>query len=285
VQYELMRVFVKLVGLNKEDVQKITFKVCKWLVRTLESMKLGWESKFFTNTIDEFSDLDRMMYDEMMLQIAFWFQLLKEPVYWSTLCLSLLPLTSQMTSQIDRFTILVRCFSHFVSNSIRTWDFRDESFSFKSLPWFMYLFEVLRIIKKTKNEIIWEEEVFLSLVEALCDYRHSVLLEIKKSSGGTIFDAADVKREIEVWVKLAIDIADSWMGLLDVQMTEGLDTNWLCIGFLRFMDELKLAGEEMTDSPLESFFEYKYQSLIDLVISKIPIVGLAEIKVWVNIHF
>jgi hypothetical protein len=45
------------------------------------------------------------------------------------------------------------------------------------------------------------------------------------------------------------------------------------------MDELKLAGEEMTDSPLESFFEYKYQSLIDLVISKIPIVGLAEIKV------
>jgi hypothetical protein len=73
----------------------------------------------------------------------------------------------------------------------------------------MYLFEVLRIIKKTKNEIIWEEEVFLSLVEALCDYRHSVLLEIKKSSGGTIFDAADVKREIEVWVKLAIDIADS----------------------------------------------------------------------------
>jgi hypothetical protein len=71
VQYELMRVFVKLVGLNKEDVQKITFKVCKWLVRTLESMKLGWESKFFTNTIDEFRDLDRMMYDEMMLQISF----------------------------------------------------------------------------------------------------------------------------------------------------------------------------------------------------------------------
>lgn len=288
--YSLMSPFVRLLSISdsntnmKTQIQceasSLVFKVCQHCIKYLEPIQLLQETKVKTNSVDPFADFQIMVYSQLILQVVFCLPLIDEEVYKQKIWMSLLNLWKYMTSSIDRLYVMLSWFDPFVSSSLQKSNFDNESFSFKTLPWFVYLTDWVKGARKASLAIIYEEELFLAAVESLCTTKNQFKLKLDDPSGGTIFDGADYKSQLDPWLKLAFDLAESNLKLLDIQNPEGWDTNSLWLGYLRFLEQIAQALNDLgSDSTMGSFFTYKFETLRDSVVNKTPIVGLAAIKV------
>ncbi|CAI2383569.1 unnamed protein product [Moneuplotes crassus] len=284
--YPLFSNFVKLLSLSDTHTCKpsriqlessnLLYTVSKHLVGICKGQVLSFDCKIKSVNPDPYIKFNNLIFDGIHLKLCYILPLITDPAAKSEIAMDLLPLCKYLTSVIDRFSALKQLFKFLIGKSLEKCLQNSENFSFKNERWFLYTTQVINILIAKEENFIWEEELFLCCIQSLLQLKSQIPKITKKVSKGSVFDGADQKFLIEAWLKLIFDFSEQCLRLLEIQNAENCDKNSLCIGFLKFLEDIAKMMNSIGDTAMTSYFKYKFDNFKDAVINRTPIVGLVE---------
>lgn len=213
-----------------------------------------------------------LLYTQILLRTTYLLPLLKSLESRSQIIQQTLCLCRHIPSTIDRLYIMLVCFDLEIHTSLSK-SKEDEAFSFRDEGWFIFAAEIISEIKGKQGNFMWEEEVFLTILEGFLGAKASI--EQAKGDKESVFEKADRKYMLEAWLKMVFDFSEKWYKLLEIQDPERCDTSSLWLAFLRFLEEVAKTLVQLGETAMSSYFSYKFENIRDAVIQRTPIVGLA----------
>lgn len=200
----------KLTRIQKESTN-LVYKVAIHVLDTIEgifnyykTMPSGKQSDFF--------DYQSIVFDGIVLQVTYMLPLILDDSDKSIIASKLITYSKYMTSAIDRFYVMNTCLRFELTNSLLNSQKNSESFSFKTESWFItFIDSHINCAKSKASRTLWEEELFLCLIECCCYVKNKFVKFQKEDSNIKEMHSSlpsDPSFLIESWLKLAFDVCE-----------------------------------------------------------------------------